>query len=113
VVKTVGNGVEILDPSALAVPLGIADLTGLFFEMNIQVFCISEKVADDRHSGGEFVVMGKFASGGGIYSKTLYQRDGVTITGAKVGANFHITVNNPSSGDLDVFTTSKLRVLQP
>jgi hypothetical protein len=106
-------GVEtvVLEPTALASPLAVLDLTGLSYRLEVAVSAISEKVLDNRDSAAEFLLVGTFNQGASYQTISLLEKDGVTITGVKVGNTLHITATNPSSGALQMFVTSKFRIL--
>ena len=106
-------GVEtvVLEPTALASPLAALDLTVLSYRLEVAVSAISEKVRDNRDSAAEFLLVGTFNQGASYQTISLLEKDGVTITGVKVGNTLHITATNPSSGALQMFVTSKLRIL--
>ena len=112
VAKDGGTQTIILNPEQLASPLAILDLTGLSYRIDAQVSGVSvEKPTDNRDSSAEYALVGGFNNGGSVSTKNVSQKDGVTLTAAKVGNNLHITCNNPSSGDIDLYVTSKFRIL--
>lgn len=110
--KDGGTATVILDPEQLATPLGIADLTGAAYRIDVEVSVISfEKPTDNRDSAAEYALVGEFDAGASVQTKNLLQKDGVSLIAAKVGNTLHITCNNPSSGDVRLFVTSKFRIL--
>jgi len=106
-----GNDNLILDPEDLASPLGIADLTDLGYRIEVSVSAISSKINDSRDSVASFVLVGQFDKGATVHTENKLEVDGVTLTAVKVGNNLHITCTNSSSGDIDMFVTSKFRIL--
>lgn len=112
ILKNTGSETLVVDPTVLASPLSITDLTGLAYRIEFEVSAIAtEKAPDNRDSAAKFLLIGEFNAGASTDTLHLMQKDGVTITGVKVGNNFHISLTNPSSGDITMFVTSKFRIL--
>ena len=112
IAKSGGSETIILNPEELATPLAILDLTGLSYRIEMFVSGIAvETPTDNRDSAAEFLLVGQFNAGASYKTNQLMEKDAVTIVGVKVGNNFHITLTNPSSGDIEMFVTSKFRVL--
>lgn len=108
---TVGDETIILDPSALSSPLAVLDLTGKLYRISFEVSVISSKAANDRDSAAEFLLVGGFNTGATAQTVSLMEKDGVSITGTRVGNNFHINIVNTSTASVTAFVTSKFRIL--
>jgi hypothetical protein len=106
-----GSETIILDPADLVTPLAVSLPTGTKFRLEVSVSAISEKATDERDSAATFTMIGEFNAGATVQTVSLIQKDSVTLTGVKVGNNLHISLNNPSSGDITMFVTSKFRIL--
>lgn len=112
VVKTSGSGSIVLNPTELASPLAVNDLTGLAYRIEAEVSALAvDKSVDNRDSSAQYAMVGEFNNGATVNIISLSQKDSTTITATKVGNNLHINVDNASSGDLTVFVTSKFRIL--
>jgi len=106
-----GNESVILDPVDLASPLAINDLTGLGFRIEIHVTALSGKSIHGRDSQVSFSVAGEFSNGSTLAISLIHEVDGVSISGALVGNNIHVVIDNPSSASVTAFITTKLRIL--
>ena len=107
------SGIEtiILDPTDLASPLAISDLTGMSYRIDVDVSAISDEVTDNHDSAAQFLLVGQFDAGATTQTLSLVEKDGVTIVAVKVGNNFHISLTNPSTVGITMFVTSKFRIL--
>lgn len=112
VAKDGGSDAIILDPVDLVSPLAILDLTDKAYRLEVVISAISvEKPTNNRDSMAEYLLVGEYNKGTTLSIIHQDLKDGVSISAASIGNNLHINLNNPSSGDITMFVTSKIRVL--
>lgn len=102
----------IVDSEILGEALGLADLIGYTFRIDIDVSIVSKANTDGKHSSYRYVFLSKWDKGGIVDEVFSNVREDVSVTATKVGNDVHIeVVNSGPDNDVDAFVTTKFQTL--
>lgn len=99
-----------ISPTSNASPFALPSLTGIHYVLEIEATVISDKVQDYMNSHAKYVMTGRFNQGATTDVVFSRNRDGVTMTGVKVGNEFRVNVDNQSGETVTSIVTTKLRL---